>query len=186
MRTRLPGQSALLLLDVAEALRALQIDYAVIGALAAAIHGMVRASVDADAVASLTVGESRTLERQLADRGFAVQLRVGDHDDPIPALLAVTDEHENRVDLRIGLRGLERAAFDRTVVVPFMGSELRVVGREDFVAMKAYAGAAKDLDDAHAVLASAPVDVALLRRIALRFGTNTAERVEALLRVRGA
>ena len=47
------GQSALLLLDVIEVLVRERIDYAVIGAMAASIHGVVRASTDADVVLSL-------------------------------------------------------------------------------------------------------------------------------------
>jgi hypothetical protein len=41
MRTNRPGESALLLLDVVELLVAQGVEYAVIGALAASIHGIV-------------------------------------------------------------------------------------------------------------------------------------------------
>ena len=37
--------------------------YAVIGAVAASVHGSVRASMDADAVLSLTIHETSTLEK---------------------------------------------------------------------------------------------------------------------------
>src|SRR5271167_4100822 len=47
------GQSALLLLDAIAVLSSEGIDYAVIGAMAASIYGVVRASIDADAVLSL-------------------------------------------------------------------------------------------------------------------------------------
>ena len=53
MTTTGPGQSALLLLDAVSVLTSDGIDYAVIGALAASVHGVVRASVDADAVLSI-------------------------------------------------------------------------------------------------------------------------------------
>ena len=52
MRTSRSGESALLLLDVVDRLLAQKIDYAVIGALAASIHGVVRASMDADVLLS--------------------------------------------------------------------------------------------------------------------------------------
>ena len=48
MRPRGPGESALLLLDVVDVLKAERIRYAVVGALAASVHGDVRASLDAD------------------------------------------------------------------------------------------------------------------------------------------
>jgi len=55
MRATQPGQSFLLFLDVVEVLERENIDYAVIGAVAASVHGSVRASLDADALLSLTV-----------------------------------------------------------------------------------------------------------------------------------
>jgi hypothetical protein len=35
------------------------------------------------------------------------------------------------VDLLAGLRGLDSDAFARSIIVPFLGSSLRVIGRED-------------------------------------------------------
>lgn len=53
MRTTRSGESALLLLDVIELLASHKTEYAVIGALAASVHGAVRASMDADVVLSI-------------------------------------------------------------------------------------------------------------------------------------
>ena len=61
MRASAPGQSALLMADVAESLARHGVRYAVIGAMAAAAHGVVRASLDADAIVSLQVREAQTL-----------------------------------------------------------------------------------------------------------------------------
>ena len=184
MRTSAPGQSALLMLDVAEQLEARGVRYAVIGAMAAAVHGVVRASLDADAVVALGVSEARALLQPLVDAGFETTFRVGDADDPIAALLAVTDSFGNRVDLLIGLRGMDPGVLDRTRPVALMGSLLQVVGREDFVAMKAFAGGPLDLADARAVLAAdrASIDLELLRRLAQRFGRETVATMETLIR----
>jgi hypothetical protein len=148
VRSKGPGQSALLLLDVVERLVWHGVDYAVIGAIAASVHGIVRASFDADALVSVSRQKLKELASELAADGFQTQLRIGDFDDPIPALLAIGDPHGNRVDLRGGLRGLEPAASSRTVHVPFKGSTMRVIGREDFIAMKAFAGGPQDIADA--------------------------------------
>ena len=59
MRASAPGQSALLMADVAESLARRGVRYAVIGAMAAAVHGVVRASLDADAIVALQVREAR-------------------------------------------------------------------------------------------------------------------------------
>lgn len=183
MRAQRPGESALLLLDAIEAITAANVAYAVVGAMAASVHGVVRASLDADAVLAIPVHELLTLERQLSARGFRTELRHGDADDPIAAVLALSDEHDNRVDLLVGLRGLDPAAFSRAVDVPFHGSSLRVIGLEDFIAMKLFAHGPQDLEDAKAAMAAAGsvVDVGLVRTLATRFGRDTSAALELLL-----
>lgn len=106
MRTTGPGESALLLLDAVDVLTAEAIDYAVVGAMAGSVHGIVRASFDANAVLSLAVQRAPELERKFKAAGFETTLRRGDPDDPIGALLSLADAFENRVDLLIGLRAL--------------------------------------------------------------------------------
>ena len=183
MRTSSPGQSALLMLDVADLLAAKHIRYAVVGAMAAAVHGVVRASLDADAVVGMQVHEARGLQQAFLDAGFEAELRVGDVDDPIPELLEVRDRHRNRVDLLIGLRGMDPEALSRTRQVALAGASLEFVGREDFVAMKAFAGGPVDLADARAVmdLDRASLDLDLLRRLARRFGREAVQAVEILV-----
>jgi hypothetical protein len=183
VRTKGPGESALLLLDAAALLTDEGITYAVIGALAAAVHGAVRASVDADAVVPVDIAGLRELERKFVAAGFQTQLREGDFADPVPAVLALADRYGNRVDLLGGLRGLERAAFARTISVPFQSEALRVIGREDFIAMKIFAGGPKDMTDAHTALrvAGAAVDLALVRRLAQLYGSATLDAFERML-----
>jgi hypothetical protein len=183
VRTSRAGESALLLLDVVEVLSTAGIAYAVIGALAASIHGAVRASLDADAVLSASPREAHQLHELLEAAGFRVTGRRGDSDDPIAALLQVTDAFDNRVDLLLGLRGLEAAAFARAVDVPFQGIRLRFVCREDFIAMKAFAGGPVDRLDASAALVAAgnQLDEPLLRRIAAAYGRDAARLVDSLL-----
>lgn len=183
MKARGPGQSALFLLDVAAVLTEQEIEYMVIGAMAAAVHGSIRATTDADALVSVGKSKLAQLKGVLKKAGFNVELRSGDADDPIPALLVLGDKHGNRVDLLCGLRGLEKDVFSRAITVPFLGSSLRVVGVEDFVAMKCFAGGPQDLADARAALktASEPINVDLLRRLSRRFGRPAADALEQLL-----
>jgi predicted nucleotidyltransferase len=178
-----PGQSLLLLLDVVAVLERERIAYAVIGALAASIYGTVRATTDADALVSLPAPRLGSLEKKLRRIGLAARLHHGDADDPIPSLLAISDRFGNRVDLLGGLRGLDPTAFERTLAVPFSGRALRIIGREDFVAMKCFAGGPQDLADAEEALREARpgVDLDLLRRVARRFGRSAADALERLL-----
>ena len=183
MRTRRSGESALLLLDAIEVLSSEAVDYAVIGAMAASVHGVLRASMDADAVLSLTTQELGKLEERFKAAGFATNLRRGDIDNPIAAVLALTDAFDNRVDLLVGLRGLESAVFQRAIDVPFQGTVLRVVGVEDFIAMKLFAGGPQDLADARYALAAAKgtLDVDLLTRLAACYGRHVSSELKQLL-----
>jgi predicted nucleotidyltransferase len=183
MKARGPGQSALLLLDIAAVLTEHGVDYVVVGAMAASVHGSIRATTDADALLSVTPNGLRQIEKALVKARLHTELRRGGEDDPIPALLAVSDRHGNRVDLLAGLRGLDPAAFSRAITVPFMGSSVRVIGLEDFVAMKCFAGGPQDIADARQALANpaSRVDLDQLRRTTRRFGRAAADVLEQLL-----
>jgi predicted nucleotidyltransferase len=183
MRTRCSGESALLLLDAIEVLASESVDYAVIGAMAASVHGVLRASMDADAVLSITTQELSKLEERFKAAGFATSLRRGDIDDPIGAVLVLTDVFGNRVDLLVGLRGFEPAAFQRAIEIPLQDAKLRVVGIEDFVAMKVFAGGPQDMADARYALAAAKdaIDRDLLTRLAARYGRQVSSELKKLL-----
>ncbi|HEU4618923.1 MAG TPA: hypothetical protein VFV10_12855 [Gammaproteobacteria bacterium] len=183
LETRRPGESALLLLDAVRLFEAMDVRYAVIGAMAASIHGVVRASLDADALLSVPTHRLDELEQAFRAAGFQTELRRGDPDDPIAAVLALTDSFENRVDLLVGLRGVDPALFSRTITVEFHGRPLHIVGLEDFIAMKIFAGAPQDLSDARHALAVGgdALDAALLRRTASRYGKSAAAALEKLL-----
>jgi predicted nucleotidyltransferase len=183
MRTSRSGQSALLLLDVVDVLASHKVEYAVIGALAASIHGAVRASMDADAVLSLGLHEAGALERAFKAAQFHTELTRGDFEDPVPGLLRLSDGFGNRVDLLIGLRGLETQAFSRAVEVPFQGKTLKFIGREDFIAMKVFAGGPVDIADAARAISAAgkSLDVELSRRLAARYGREATATLDRLL-----
>lgn len=178
-----PGQSLLLLLDVVAVLNKQGIAYGVVGALAASVYGTVRATIDADALVSVSPSRLAGLEKIIRKAGLTVQLRRGDSDDPIPALFAISDQFGNRVDLLGGLRGLDPEAFERTIAVAFSGATLRIIGREDFIAMKCFAGGPQDITDAQEAIgvADPPIDLDLVRRITRRFGRPAADALEKLL-----
>jgi hypothetical protein len=183
MRTQAPGQSSLLFLDVAQILTAQNIPYAVVEALAAAVHGEVRGTTDADAVLSVALQRLSALRTAFERAGFQTELRLGDHADPIPAMLILQDGHDNTVELLAGLRGLDPEAFRRTVTVPFQGETLKIISREDFIAMKCYAGGPQDIADARAALRrrDATTDLDLLRRLTRRYGRAATDVLEQLL-----
>lgn len=160
-----------------------KIEYAVIGAIAAAVHGAIRATTDADVLLAITLSRLAALEKRIKAAGLATEIHRGDPDDPVVAMLVVNDRHGNRVELLAGIRGMDPQAFTRRQRVPFQGATLEVIGREDFIAMKCFAGGPLDLADARHVLKStdAALDLDLLRRITRRFGRAAADALEQLL-----
>ena len=175
MRTKASGESTLLLLDAVQILRSAKIDYAVVGAMAAAVHGVLRASFDADALLSIGTAGLKELERGFQAAGFKTDLRRGDMGDPIGAVLTLRDNFENRVDLLVGIRGFDPMAFSRAIEVSLDGESLKFVGLEDFVAMKLFAGGPQDVVDARSALEAAPEppNRELLEKLASRYGPET-------------
>ena len=184
MRTKGPGEAGELLLDVVAVLTGAGVAYAVVGAMAAAVHGVIRASVDADVVLATDLARLRELAEKFADAGFVTQLQEGAPKDPITAVLTLSDSHGNRVDALAGLRGLEAEAFSRAVTVCFQGETLRVIGLEDFIAMKLFAGGPTHRADARAAIrsAGAALDRPLLRRLADSYGPGTQRALAVRLR----
>lgn len=183
MRTSKGGQSALLLLDVVEILRGENVDYAVIGAFALTVFGVVRATTDVDALLFMQPGRLAKLVRPFERAGFDTELRTAEADDPVSGMLVLSDDFGNRVELLGGLRNMDPEIFSRTLEVTFRNETLRIVGREDFIAMKCFAGSPQDLLDARSAYQAAPgpIDLDLLRTVTRRFGREAADILEEIL-----
>ena len=183
MRTTASGESALLLLDVVKVLHKEKVDYAIVGAMAASVYGVIRASRDADALLSISVPALSGLEETFHRAGFRTELRRGDFEDPIRAVLKLEDRFDNQVDLLVGIRGFDPAAFSRSIELAFNGEPLKFVSFEDFVAMKLFAGDPQGIAYAKCALEVAlePVDLNLLRKLAAGYGSQTVRSLENLL-----
>ncbi len=186
MRAKGPGQSALFLLDVIDILSQLRISYAVVGALAASFYGIVRASMDADAVISFqgSKGDHELLLSELMKAGFDATRRQGDVDDPISGVINVEDRYHNRVDLLMGIRGMKADIFSRTIDSAFLGSRIRIVSVEDFIAMKIFAGGPQDIEDIKGVLkvSAGKIDMALLQELTLNYGKKELKTLKTICR----
>ena len=183
MRTDKGGQSALLLLDVVEILRREKVDYAVIGAFALSVLGVVRATMDADALLFAEPGRLAKLEKKFKQEGFATELRTAEADDPVSGMLVLSDDFGNHIELLGGLRNMDPEILSRTLEINFRDQKLRIVGREDFIAMKCYAGGPQDILDARSAYRAAPgpIDLDLLRIVTRRFGREAADRLQEVL-----
>ena len=183
MRTSKGGQSALLLLDVVEILQRERVDYAVIGAFALAVLGVIRATTDVDALLFTTPGRLAKLEKLFRRAGFGTELHTAEADDPVSGMLVLSDDFRNHVELLGGLRNMDPEILSRTLEIKFRDETLRIVGREDFIAMKCFAGSPQDLLDARSAYQAAPgpINLDLLRTVARRFGRAAADRLEEVL-----
>ena len=184
MRTTGPSQSPLLLLDVIDVLDLSQIPYAIVGAIAAAYHGAVRASRDADAVIFLPSADIPILVDSLKAAGFVVRVGKGEIDDPIRQVLILTDLHDNTVDLLWGVHGMDKGVMDRRRTTSLLGSVVKIIGPEDFIAMKLFAGGPKDLGDVQGVfeISGPSLDLPVLKKVTRLYGAGEARVLATLLR----
>lgn len=185
MRANGPGQSAYLLLDVIDLLTPLAIPYAVVGGHAVSFYGVPRFTKDADATVWLA-GTGRTggdLKAQLTTANYDVKLSLGDIEDPIAGVVVVRDQHENQVDLLLGVRGMDADAAQRCLTTTLLGESVRMIGVEDLIAMKLFAGGVQDLEDVRGILevSKERLNFGLLQRLSDRYGKNVGEALERVL-----
>ena len=185
MRVDGPSQPARLLLDVIDVLNESQIPYAVIGAFAVACYGVPRYTGDADGVAWLKEPgiSAEQLKDRLAAAGYDAAIRRGDIEDPILLTIRVDDEFKNRFDLLLSVRGMDPDAVHRCFTTQLLDSAVRVIGAEDLVGMKLFAGGPQDVMDVRGILQvwRERLDADLLRKVAHRYGTNVLEKLNSLL-----
>lgn len=126
---------------------------ALIGAVALAAHGIVRATFDYD----LLVLDRGVLEAvawtDLADSGAVVEIRRGDSEDPLAGVVRVTREGEASVDLVVGKRPFLEGVLARRRELVVRGRRVPVVLGADLLLLKVFAGGPQDLLDAENLLA---------------------------------
>ncbi len=167
-------------------LERLRIPYAIIGAFAASFYGVVRASLDVDAVISLSPAPEKVkgLVDELRRASLKSAYRKGEIGDPIGAVVSVEDRFGNRVDLLMKIHGMTDAVFSRIIEAEFMKARIRVIGIEDFIAMKLFAGSPKDIDDVIGALRVSwdRIHLPLLKALVQPYGKGVSRRLESLLR----
>ena len=185
MRVTGPGQPARLLLDVLDQLNVFGIPYAVVGAFAVAYYGVLRYTSDADSVIWMkdTGKSADDLKNHLVASGYRTELRRGDIGDPILQSILIGDEYQNSVGLLSGIRGMDPDATHRCVSSPMLDSTVRIIGPEDLVGMKIFAGGPQDLEDVRGILqvSRERLNPDLLRRVARRYGADVARTLDELL-----
>ena len=180
------GQSPLLFLEVVKILKKRDISYAVIGAFAASFYGVIRASIDIDAIISINkiAANINDLLDDLKRSGYKITFRMGDQADPIGAVINVEDKYKNRVDLLMNIRSIDDDVFKRSVQTSFMDQNINIIGLEDFIAMKIFAGSPKDLNDVRGVIdiSGNGFNSTLLKKLLTKQGSKALKILDALIK----
>lgn len=151
--------------SVSALLKANGIDTAVIGSVALAVHGHVRATRDLDLGVSVVAFEPlQRMAGQLRDRGYEVHVGEPSPDDPLGGILTISGEDFDPVQI-VNLRApsgrrerLARESIPAAQQVPELG--LPVVDLPHLVALKLAAGSRQDELDVIELLRANP-DAAL-------------------------
>lgn len=143
-----------LLHAVARELAARRIPYALVGAGAMAVHGVVRATADLDLLVTDRAVLAPDPWRGLEEGGVAVERRVGDAADPLAGVVRFTGPAEAAVDLVVGRHAWQAALLTRATPRLVGPEQLPVVAPADLILLKLYAGSSRDLHDVEELLDS--------------------------------
>jgi hypothetical protein len=137
--------------EVAERLDQAGVPFALIGAGALAVHGISRATLDQDLLAT----DARVLRAPFwtaLNASAAVDAQAGDADDPLAGMVRFTRPGDRIVDVVVGRPGWMDDVLHRRIVVPLPGRDLPVVSLPDLILLKLYAGGVQDRWDIAQVL----------------------------------
>ena len=139
------------LAGVVDRLKTSGIPFALVGASAMAAHGVSRATADID----LMTMDARVLTPGFWQDASGVDIRRGDHDDPLAGVVRISAPGQPVVDVIVGRHGWQRRLLDSTSVVHLDGVELPVLDRPGLILMKLYSGGPQDGWDIAQLLAGA-------------------------------
>ena len=140
---------------VVTALDRLGVPHALIGGLAVAARGAVRATQDVDLVVALPVQEAPSLERSLRDSGFQATFYQAAADDPIAGVLRLAIPvagTEIKCDVLFASREWQTRAVRNATSVDLGSFVVKVAKPADLFLLKLYAGGPQDLIDAAQLL----------------------------------
>jgi hypothetical protein len=145
----------ILLDEVAETLDAAGTPFALIGAAALAVHGVVRSTFNYDLLTTSTQVLDTAFWSGI-DRIVLVDGRAGDEDDPFAAVVRLSAAGERDVDLMIGRPGWLDGVIARRIGIPLVGRDIPSVTAGDLILLKLYAGGTQDRWDIEQLLAAMP------------------------------
>ena len=140
---------------VVTALDRLAIPYALIGGLAVAARGAVRATRDVDLLVALPVQEALSLEQSMRDHGFQTAFHRGSADDPVAGVLRLAIPAagaEVKCDVLFVSRPWQTQAVRNATAVDLGSFAVKIAQPADLFLLKLHAGGPQDLIDAAQLL----------------------------------
>jgi len=129
--------------DVFSSLQNHQVEYVVIGGIAAVLHGVPRATFDLDILIEATPENAKRLLEAFLDAQLGTAALV-----TVEELLAheITIFRDRvRIDVQTSTPGLDFAsAYERRVTMSYEGQEFYILSKADLIAAKRAAGRPKD------------------------------------------
>lgn len=129
----------------------LGVPYALIGGLALATRGVVRATKDVDLLVDWNLRGADALVQSFNQNNFPATFRRGPADDPVPGLIRVAisaAEGPVRCDLLFASAAWQADAVRNAAPVDLQGFVVRVAQAGDLFVLKLHAGGPMDLFDA--------------------------------------
>ena len=149
-------------------LRTERISCAVIGATAMAIHGVSRATQDIDLLTTSRACLREQFWKPLRDAGMDIDVREGDHDDPLAGVVRIYSQAQGTsIDIIIGRSSWQTSITASAQTRNVDGVELPVAEAVDLILLKLYAGGIQDRWDISQLLATSP---ALAGQVDARIG----------------
>ena len=161
------------------------IDHAIIGAAALAAHGVARATLDLDLLATDPACLDEQGWGEIRATGATVEIRRGDAADPLRGVVRIASEGEAPVDLIVGRSPWQRELIGRATLLRIADTAIPVARAADLVLLKLYAGGPQDAWDIDQLL---DVDTTLVADVEARLGALPDECAvlwQRILRQRG-
>jgi hypothetical protein len=164
-----PPSAVELLRDLAPALAALNLRWYVFGAVAVAVHGRPRTTLDVDVTVEVDDRRRAALVDALLAVGFELRI-TRDVDDFVARTRVIPLVHRatrTPLDVVLSGPGLEELFLERAVEVDLGVTRVPFISAEDLVIAKVMAGRPKDLEDLRGLLADrrGDLDLAHVRRL---------------------
>ncbi len=132
--------------DVFASFQRHDVRYVVIGGIAAALHGVPRATFDLDILIEATKGNAQRLLDALLDAGLGTASLTSVEDLLAHEITVLKDRV--RIDVQTSTPGLTFSdAWARRETMTHGGQEFFLVSREDLIAAKRASGRPVDMDD---------------------------------------